>query len=68
MYDDSVLRRFGSSMEDPRKPGAFMRNVARDVENAPRYSEKEREAMKEVEQAEMTRKMQQARRRFYGRP
>jgi hypothetical protein len=68
MYDDSVLRRFGSSMEDPRKPGAFMRNVARDVENTPRYSEKEREAMKEVEQAEMTRKMQQARRRFYGRP
>lgn len=68
MYDDSVERRFGSGMEDPRKTGAFMRNARRDIESAPKYTEKERQAMLEVEQAEMDRKMQEARRKFYGRP
>lgn len=68
MYKDSVNRRFGSGMEDPRVPGAFMRNAAREIESAPKYSEKERQAMREVEYAEMDKKMREGRRKFYGRP
>ncbi len=53
--------------EDPRKPGAFMRNARRDIESAPKYTEKERTAMREVEGRNMTKKMQDAYKRFYGK-
>jgi len=57
-------------MEDPRKPGAYkpgayMRNARRDIENAPRYTEKELAAIREEEGKKMTRKMDEAYKRFY---
>lgn len=66
MYDDSVNSRFGGMMEDPRKPGAMMRNTGRYIKDAPEYTEKERRAMQEVKDAEMGRRMREARRKFYG--
>lgn len=66
MYKDSVDRRFGDMMEDPRIAGAGMRNAGRYIMDAPKYSEKERQAMQEVKDAEMTRKMREARRKFYS--
>ena len=45
-----------------------MRNVRRELESMPKYTEKELQAMKEAEYAEMDRKMQQAYKKFYGRP
>lgn len=53
--------------EDPRNPGAFMRNARRYIESAPKYTEKERTAMREVEGKSMTKKMQDAYKRFYGK-
>ena len=54
-------------LEDPRKPGAFLRNAARDLRNVPEYTEKERRLMQEAKDREMDRKMQEARRRFYSK-
>lgn len=54
-------------MEDPRNPGAFMRNAAKELKNVPEYTEKERRLMREAEEREMDRKMRQARRRFYSK-
>ena len=54
-------------LEDPRKPGAFLRNAARDLRNVPEYTEKERRLMKEANDREMDRKMREARRRFYNK-
>jgi len=66
-FKDSIRSRFGGDMEDPRKPGAGMRNAGRYIMDAPKYTEKERQAMREVEEAEMTRNMQEARKRFYSK-
>jgi hypothetical protein len=54
-------------MEDPRKPGAAMRQARRDIESAPKYTEKERAAMREVKGEEMSQKMRGAYKRFYGK-
>jgi hypothetical protein len=54
-------------MEDPRKPGAMMRNARREIENAPKYTEKERAAMREAEGAAMTKKTQEGYKKFYGK-
>jgi len=54
-------------LEDPRKPGAFLRNAARDLRNVPEYTEKERRLMQEAKDREMDRKMREARRRFYNK-
>lgn len=54
-------------LEDPRKPGAFMRNAARDLRNVPEYTEKERRLMQEAKDREMDRKMREARSRFYSK-
>lgn len=53
-------------MEDPRNPGAFMRNAAKELKNVPEYTEKERRLMREAKEREMDREMQNARRRFYN--
>lgn len=69
MYKDSATRRFGDAMEDPRKSGAGMRNAGRFImegDRGPKYTEKEKAAMQAVKDAEMTRKMQEARKRFYS--
>jgi hypothetical protein len=54
-------------LEDPRKPGAFLRNAARDLRNVPEYTEEERRLMQEAKDREMDRKMREARRRFYNK-
>jgi hypothetical protein len=54
-------------MEDPRNPGAAMRQARRDIESAPKYTAKERAAMQEVEDAKKTRETQEAYKRFYGK-
>jgi hypothetical protein len=55
-------------MEDPRKPGAYMRNTRRDIENAPRYTEKERMEMERVKGEEMNEQMNRAYERTKKRP
>ena len=54
-------------LEDPRKPGAFLRNAARDLRNVPEYTEEERRLMQKAKDREMDRKMREARRRFYNK-
>lgn len=54
-------------MEDPRKPGAVMRNARRDIEYGPSYSPKERMEMERVKGEEMSQKMRGAYKRFYGK-
>lgn len=54
-------------MEDPRKSGAFMRNARRDIDNAPKYSSRERELMRDEEQKQMSSKMRGAYERATGR-
>ena len=73
MYKDNVGMRFGENMmEDPRKPGAGMRNARRyiymgDGSKEPKYSEKEEQAMREAEYAKMDKKMRDARKKFYNK-
>jgi len=56
-----------SMMEDPRKPGAFMRNAGREIASAPKYSSRERELMRDEEQKRMSGKMRDAYERATGR-
>jgi hypothetical protein len=54
-------------MEDPRKSGAYGRNTARDIENAPKYSAREQQLMREEEQGKMSKQMRGAYERATGR-
>ena len=54
-------------MEDPRKSGAYGRNTARDIENAPKYSAREQQLMREEEQDKMSKQMRGAYERATGR-
>jgi hypothetical protein len=53
-------------LEDPRKPGAFLRNAARDLRNVPEYTEKERRLMREKEQEKLRGQDQEAYERITG--
>ena len=54
-------------MEDPRTPGAGMRNARKEIMNAPKYSEKEKMEMERVKGERTTKKTQDAYKRFYGK-
>lgn len=54
-------------MEDPRNPGAFLRNSSREFRNLPQYTKKELRMIREAEQLEMDRKFQEAYERVSGR-
>ena len=54
-------------MEDPRKSGAYGRNTARSIENAPKYSAREQQLMREEEQDKMSKQMRGAYERATGR-
>jgi hypothetical protein len=56
-----------SMMEDPRKPGAFMRNAGREIASAPKYSEKERAAMRDADDKAMSNKTRRAYEKVSGR-
>lgn len=63
MYKDSATRRFGDAMEDPRKPGAGMRNAGRFImegDRGPKYTEKEKAAMQAVKDERKTKQMREA--------